>query len=239
MTHIKRIALCALGALALAARPAAAQGITSPIRYIPQAQGFSPFVGYMFINPKLGLTDSSSVRIGPQSAPMFGVQYQVRASGPLSVEATLAYIASHREVFLAEANSDSTVIRAIDTGRKARAGLLLAEVGFVFNLTGPRTYHDFAPFIGVDAGFARQISGSYPNEASVPAPERFSFGPSFAVGAKAGTDLFFTRSLSLRGELDGRLWRLSAPPGFRSHSQTSLGEWNGASSAQLGVVLHF
>jgi F-type H+-transporting ATPase subunit alpha len=57
--------------------------------------------------------------------------------------------------------------------------------------------------------------------------------------AQLGTDLFVAHNLSVRLELNGRLWRESAPAGFRASGQTKLSEWNNASSAQIGAVLHF
>jgi hypothetical protein len=239
MTRLSRTAaLAALALLALAA-PAAAQNITSPIRYIEEAQGIEPFVGYVFTSRNLALTDSTSVDIGPRSAPIFGLRYTIRVSGPLSLRASAGYMPSKREVFFAEANTDSTLINPIDTGREVNTGILLVETGFLFHLTGPRAVHNLAPFVGVNAGYARAITGSDPQESDIPAPERYDFGPSFAVGLSGGTDLFLTRRVALRLELNGRLWRESAPAGFRSITQSKIGEWNNASSAQLGAVLHF
>jgi len=239
MNLTKRIALPALALLALAARPAAAQGIQSNIRYVEQAQGLEAFGGWVFADPKLTLDDSTVVEIGPRPAPIFGLRYQLRANGPISVLASLGYIPSTRKVFLAEANSDSSAIRVIDTGREANVGILLFETGLLFHLTGPRTWRGLAPFVGINGGVARQIAGSDPADSLVAAPERYDFGPSFAVSANAGTDVFLTRTLSVRAELNGRLWRESAPAGFRSRSQAKLSEWNNASSARIGAVIHF
>lgn len=240
MIRLSRTAF-AVALLALAARTAAAQSIPSPIRYIEQKQGLQPFAAWVFMSPSLGLTDSTSVDIGPRSAPMLGLAYQLRISGPLSVQADVGYIASKRDVFLAEASADSSTITPFATGERVNTGILLAEAGFLFHLTGPRSYRGVAPFVGAKAGYARQISGGDPDSTvvAVPRPERFRFGPTFAVGVNVGTDVFITRSLSLRPELNGRLWRLTAPAGFRNRTQTELREWKSASSAGLGVVLHF
>jgi hypothetical protein len=238
MNPIKRIAP-ALAALALFARPAAAQGIHTPIRYVEQAQAVGPWVGYVAASTKLTLNDSTEVPIGPKAAPAFGVQYELRASGPMSLQARVGYMPTTRQVFLAEAVNDSNAIRAIATGRTAKVGVLLAEVGFLFHLTGPRAYHGVAPYLGLTGGFARQVSGTDPQDSTVPAPERYRFGPAFAVGTNLGTDVFLTERLSLRLELDGRLWRENGPAGFRAKGQTSLGEWNSASGAQIGAMLHF
>jgi hypothetical protein len=238
MIRLSRTAF-AVALLALAARTAAAQSITSPIRYIEQKQAIQPFAGYVFLNPSLDLTDSTSVDIGPRSAPMLGLAYELRLSGPLALQASVGYIASQRDVFLAEASADSSLITPIATGQRVNAGILLAEAGFLFHLTGPRAYRGFAPFIGAKAGYARQVSGGDPDSVTVPAPEHFRFGPTFAVALNAGTDVYVTRTLSLRPELNGRLWRLSAPAGFRDRVQEEVREWKGAPSAGIGVVLHF
>jgi hypothetical protein len=240
MIRIPRTSLAALAVLALAARPAAAQTIQSPIRYVDQSQGIEPFVGYVFTDANLNLTDSTSADLGPRSAPIFGLRYTIRVSGPLSLRASAGYMPSKREVFFAElAAPDSSQIRPVDTGRRVSTGVLLVEAGVLFHLTGPRTVHNLAPFVGVNGGFARAITGSDPQESDIPAPERYDFGPSFAVGVSGGTDLFLTRRVALRLELNGRLWRESAPEGFRSATQSKISEWNNASSAQLGAVLHF
>jgi hypothetical protein len=239
MNLTKWTALPALALLALAARPAAAQGIQSRIRYVEQAQGLEAFAGWVFANPNLTLNDSTQVEIGPRAAPIFGVRYGLRVNGPLSLVASAGYIPSKRKVFLAEAVNDSLAIRAIDTGREADVGVLLIETGLLFHLTGPRTYRGLAPFVGLTGGVARQISGKDAQDSTVAAPERYDFGPSFAVSANVGSDVFLTRTLSLRAELNGRLWRESAPAGFRARGQAKLAEWNNASSARIGAVLHF
>ena len=45
--------------------------------------------------------------------------------------------------------------------------------------------------------------------------------------------------VSVRFELNGRLWRQTVPAGFRNTNQSGLSEWNNASSVQVGAVLHF
>lgn len=239
MNLIKRIALPALALLALAAGPAAAQGIQSHIRYVEQAQRIGPFAGWVFANPDVAVTDSTTVELGVRPAPIFGLQYELRASGPLSLLASVGFMPSTRKVFLAEAITDSTQVRAIDTGREAKVGILLIESGAVFHLTGPRTYRSLAPYIGARLGYARQVSGKDSANAAVPAQERYEFGPALAVAGNLGTDVFLARSLSVRLELNGRLWRVTAPAGFRATGQPKLTTWNSASSAQVGAALHF
>ena len=238
MNPIKRIALPALAVLALAG-PASAQGIRSHIRYVEKAQRIGPFAGWVFTDPNITLNDSTQAELGPQSGPVFGLSYEVRASGPLSVVGSVGYMPTTRKVLLAEAIADSAAIRVIDTGREASLGILMVEAGLLFHLTGPRAYRGLAPFVGAHVGYNRQVTGRDSLESAVPSTERCDFGPAFAVGANLGTDVFLTQRLSLRLELNGRLWRESAPSGFRALSQSKISEWNNASSAQIGAALHF
>jgi hypothetical protein len=238
MTRLSRTLLPAL-ALVLGARAAAAQTITSPYDYVEKAQAVRFWGGYLFTGPSLSLSDSTSAELGPRSAPMFGAQYQVRFSGPLSVALAVGYAPSERKVFTAEALRDSTEIRPIDTGRMAKSPVAMAEASLLFHLTGPRTWHGIAPFLLASGGVAAEVGGRDDTEDDVPATKRYDFGPSFAVGAGVGTDWFATQRLSLRLELHGRLWRLSAPEGFIPSTDQSISEWANASGVTVGAAYHF
>ncbi|HYJ78427.1 MAG TPA: hypothetical protein VEW03_02400 [Longimicrobiaceae bacterium] len=237
MTRFSRTLLPALAVVALAA-PAAAQEIRSPMRYIEPASSFGLFAGYVFTDSELRLDSLSSVALGPQSAPIFGARYQLRLGGPLSGMVSLGVIPSKREVFLAEPNADSTAITPISTGNTVSAPVVLVETGLLFGITGPRAWNGLAPFAGVTAGVATEVGGTSEAEEDIPDGERYSFGPSIAVGVRLGTDFYLTPRAALRLELVGRLWRESAPGGFLNSRQAKVTEWNGASSVQLGAVFH-
>ena len=238
MTRLSRTLLPAL-ALVFCARAAAAQSITSPYDYVNKAQSVRLIGGYLFTSPSLALSDSTEAELGPRSAPLVGVQYQLRASGPLSVALMLGYSPSERKVFTAEALADSTAIRPIDTGRMAKSPVAMAEASLIFHLTGPRTWNGLAPFLLASGGVAAEVGGRDETEDDVPATKRYDFGPSFAVGAGVGTDWFPTDRLSLRLELHGRLWRLSAPEGFIPATEQSISEWANASGVTVGAAYHF
>lgn len=232
-------ALFVLAALPLAAPPAEAQTIRSPLRYIEERQGLSFYGGYLFTESELTLNDSTRADLGPQSAPIFGARYQLRISGPISGTVGVAYAPSERKLLLAEAVNDSTAIRVIDTGNTAPSRIVMAELGLTFSLTGPRAWNGLAPFVGISAGLAQEIGRITADEEEVPEPEQFDFGPSFALGLRAGTDFFVTRNAALRLEVNPRLWRQSAPQGFRRQGQQGISEWNNASSVQLGGAFYF
>lgn len=239
MMRLPRTLLAVLALLAATAGAAGAQSIDSPYRYIQRGQSLSFFGGYLFASPSLTLNDSVSVDIGPRSAPVFGARYQLRFGGPLAAELSLGFSPSDRKVYTAEALRDSTEIRPIDTGRTATSPIAMAELGVVFNLTGPRTWNGLAPFVKATGGLAAEIGGTDEAEENVPEGKRFDFGPAFAVGAGIGTDYFPTERLSVRLELHGRLWRLSAPDGLTPLGDDGIGGWANASAVTLGAAYHF
>lgn len=242
MTRLSRTflpALSVLAALALPATAAQSQTIRSPLRHIEESQGLSFYGGYLFTESELTLSDSTRADLGPQSAPIFGARYQLRVSGPISGTVGVAYAPSERKLLLAEAINDSTAIRVVDTGNTVSSRVVMAELGLLFSLTGPRAWHGLAPFVGISAGLATEIGGMTAEEEEIPETERFDFGPSFALGLRAGTDFFVTRNAALRLEVNPRLWRQSAPQGFRRQGQEGISEWNNASSVQVGGVFYF
>lgn len=239
MTRLRPTLPALAAALLFAALPAAAQGIESPFRYLDKTQGLEAWAGYLFTSPNLVLTDSTSAELGPQSAPMVGLRYQLRFTGPLSGEVGVAFAPSERKIYAAEANADSTEIRVFDQNVTADAPLLMGETALRFSLTGARTWNGVAPFLRLSAGVVADLGGDAPEEANLPEPERFEFGPAFALGLGAGTDIYLARRAAIRVQLDGRLWRLGAPEGFLPRTVESIRKWKNASTASIGGAFFF
>lgn len=241
MMRFSRTALLLALALAAGARAAAAQTIPSPYRYLEQTQSVGVFGGYLFMDPDVSLTDSTSLPMGPQSGPVFGVRYQVRASGPLSVEASLAVSPTDRRLFTVTVRPDSTFGEPVDLETTVPATVVMADVGLRFHLTGPRTWNGLAPFVVGMGGLVGDARGTFEEEEEdVREEARFRFGPSFAVGAGLGTDWFPTSNASIRIEAGGRLWRMSTPTGFLGgNPNAERKEWNPAVSISVGGAFHF
>jgi opacity protein-like surface antigen len=240
MTRITRTALLLASALLLGPGAAAAQTIPSPFRRIETTQSVHVFGGYLVPDRNVSLTDSTSVPFGPEAAPVFGVRYQVRASGPLSVEGSFAISPTQRRLFAPEYLNDSTRIEPEDLGVDVPALVAMGDIGLRFHLTGPRTWNGLAPFVVGMGGLVGDLAGGHPaeEEAEIDATERFRLGPGFAVGAGLGTDWFPTQNVSLRLELTGRLWRMNTPEGF-SIARTERGEWNPVGGLTVGGAFHF
>lgn len=241
MMRRSRTALLAALALSLGARAAAAQTITSPYEYIDPSMRVGITAGYLFTETELTLTDSTSAALGPKSGPVFGVNYALRVSGPISLEAAVAVSPTERQLFGPEFNADSSVVTAVDLGVAVPATIVMADAGLRFHLTGPRTWNGLAPFVAANAGITADVRGTFQEEteAGLASTELFRFGPTFALGAALGTDWFPTRRTSIRLEASGRLWRMRTPSGLLSNRDTDQREWNPVGGLSVGGAFHF
>lgn len=238
MMRLSRTVLLLALALAAGARAAAAQTIPSPYDYIEQTQAIGLFGGYLLTDPDVSITDSTSVALGPQSGPVFGIRYQVRAAGPLSIDASVGVSPTERRLFGTTTNTDSAFTGVVDLETTVPATVVMADVGLRFYVTGPRTWNGLAPFVIGAGGMVGDIRGTFAKEVDVTDNARFRFGPSFAVGAGLGTDWFPVPNASLRVEAMGRLWRMKTPSGFLAPTD-ERSQWNPAVGITVGGALHF
>jgi opacity protein-like surface antigen len=240
MTRVPRTALLLAAALAALARAASAQTVPSPIQDITSKQGIQAFAGYLFTDRGVGINDSTEVDMGPSSAPVFGLSYEYRAAGGLNLQAQLGLSPGTRRLFAPSYNADSTRVDAVDLDAEVPTAVLMGDVGLLFHLTGARTWNNLAPFVVARGGIAADIRGTFQEEVDegLVQDQFFRFGPSFAVGAGLGTDWFPRRSLSLRAELQGRLWRMSPPQAFLI-PRTDRAEYNQVGGLTVGAVFHF
>ncbi|HEU0301896.1 MAG TPA: hypothetical protein VFR37_20745 [Longimicrobium sp.] len=236
MMRLSRTALLLAFALAAGARATAAQAIPSPYDYIEPTQSPGVFAGYLFTDPDISISDSVSAAMGPRSGPVFGVRYQIRAAGPLSIEGSVGVLLTDRQLF----EADSAEGTATELGITVPSTVGMADVALRFHLTGPRTWNGLAPFVVGMGGFVGDIRGTFAEEeAELSDTEFFRFGPSFAVGAGLGTDWFPARNISLRVEAQGRLWRMRTPSGFLPTPDAERREWNPSVGVTVGGAIHF
>lgn len=240
MMRFTRTALLLALALAAGVRAAAAQTIPSPYQHIEQTKSVGVFGGYMFNDPDISLTDSTSLPIGPQPGPLFGVRFQARASGPLSIEAGVGVSPTDRRLFSVTTRADSSFGDPVDLETTVPSTLLMGDVGLRFHLTGARTWNGLAPFVVGTGGLAADVRGTFDEEKDVRKEALFRFGPAFAVGAGFGTDWFPTSNASIRIEAAGRLMRMSTPNAFLGgNPNAERSEWNSAVSISVGGAFHF
>jgi hypothetical protein len=219
--------------LACLTSAAAGQQIRSPFRFIDTSQ----FVGVWG-----GQVSATRGRLGtgPDDAPMAGVRWGIRVSGPFTIGAELGYMPSTRivrdTVFVAE----DSVYRALG---EADINLLTALANVRFNVTGARTWHNLQPFARFGAGAAIDVAGTAVADTLVqPADARFDFGTSFAGQIGAGVEWFPSSAFSARIDVHSVLWKLKVPEAFgRTERGARLprSEWEQNFVLSAGLSFHF
>ena len=92
-----------------------------------------------------------------------------------------------------------------------------AEANLQLNLTGGKTWHRLAPFVG--SGFGVAFAGSTPADTS-----GFKLGRKIYLAPYAGLRIFATDRLSLRGEARAVFWKLKYPPSFEREPALEPGD---------------
>jgi hypothetical protein len=163
----------------------------SPFRDIVRSQTVSASVGY--------LTGSRGrAGVGPSDGFVFGARYELRLAGPTDLTVSLAWAGTDRFVV------DPT--KPVDERTTGPVGqsLVLLDAGFLFMLTGEKTWRGLAPYLAVSLGLA--FGQSTPQDTS-----GYEFGTRFTLQPAAGVRYYLGRSLYLRLEARDVLWQLRYP----------------------------
>jgi hypothetical protein len=199
-----------------------AQRLSSPYRFIEPKQDFALSLSYIW-------ADAGKAGIGPQAGPAVGIRYTRRVSRPISITPQVVFFRTERNVIdpsLEEGQEDdgngSTFIgtEGLD--------ILIVTGRLNLNLTGPRTWHNLAPYGFGGIGVAIDMSGasncgsnSSAADCQVRARERFDFGTSLLLQLGIGTVWMPGQRLSARFEALNDIWRIKTPPGYYD-SQTTI-----------------
>jgi hypothetical protein len=172
----------------------------SPYRDIVRGGGAALFVGH------LG-GDRGRAGVGPSNATGFGARYEMPLGRPTLLQFTAAYLKGDR--FIANPAVD-------DTNPNRRTGpadtdILLTEIALQLRLTGGKTWHGLAPYIGTGVGMAFDVRSPGDTTAS-----GYEFGKKLTVGGGAGVRWYAARKLTLQLDARATMWRLSYPLSFHN-----------------------
>ncbi len=206
----------------------------SPFQDLPRGATWTALVGDF-------RGDGGALGVGPHHGLTYGLRYDIRVGGLVG----LALVLSRGELERLVIDPYDSVATRV-TGPVSQY-VYFAGGGLQLNLTGAKTWHGVAPYIGGDFGFA--LSQSTPSDTS-----GYKFGNRLFVAPGAGVRLFLTRHLHLR--LDGKvnLWKLKYPgsyaqepavqPGTPDQSNAvvtngKLSKWDGSLWLQAGLGISF
>ena len=206
----------------------------SPYRDILRGNGWTMSVGQVFG------AGGGLLHLSPNSGMSYGVRYDIRLSGLLTGFAELNYLATERKLL---APDDSVVNRF---SGPVDATVWTPQVGLQLNLTGPKTWHGLAPYLGIGLGAAVGEGVSQDTTA-------FEFGTKLLLTPSAGVRLYLSERLNVR--VDGQLfyWKMKYPntwtdePAAQSgdtgnapvKDQDGLDDWIATPALRFGIGLSF
>jgi hypothetical protein len=142
--------------------------------------------------------NTAAAGVGWRAGSLAAARLDTRLAGPLDFYVSFGFAGSSRYKINTE---QDTLTRK--TGPFKRT-LFFADLGLVLNLTGAKTWHGFAPYLGFGAGWV------LPNGAETDTGG-YNAGSHFTLVPAAGTRVFFTRSLAARLEVRDYYFRYVWP----------------------------
>jgi hypothetical protein len=207
-------AITAICALAVVCPPTA----TAQVGHPPQSSPYHDLAkgsSFTFFGGRL-LGNGGRVGVGPNSGYTYGVRFDLRAARALSLG-----------LGVERGNLERLIIDPTKAVDERVSGPVDQNVTFVgalvtLNLTGGKTWHGFAPFVGLVGGaaFAERTEAD---------TSGYNFGTKGFFAPATGFRLFLGDRLHVRGEVRGNFWRLSYPTSFRSGTTPvtlDAKEWN-------------
>jgi hypothetical protein len=140
--------------------------------------------------------------VGISNGPTGGLRYEVPFGGALGASLGVAYAQTTR--FVVDYTKDSLTRK---TG-PFNTDVILVDAGLQLTLSGRKTWHGLAPYVGGALGLA--IGGGSP-----PDPSNYDFGSKFTVAPGAGIRWYPARRVSVRTDFRVVLWRLKYPSEYK------------------------
>ena len=187
-----------LSILAGTASPLAAQ-----VGHAPERSPYRDLTHTQFVTLIGSSFGGGGGRIGtaPHDGTLLGGRLEFLANRTLSIQFGVATGTLERMIVDPVAPVANRVSGPVDQT------LTMVEFGVQLNLTGGKTWHNIAPFIGGGIGLA--FSGDTPED-----PSEFDFGNKFFFKPNAGARIFLSRSVVLRLEAASVFWKVTHPREF-------------------------
>jgi hypothetical protein len=177
---------------------------SSPYRDIRKGHTVTPFFG------QFG-GSGGRFEIGPHDGQIYGLRYDVRTGSTIQIG-----------LGFARADLQRLIVDPFDSLSRRVSGpvdqtVTFAEVNLQLNLTGGKTWHRLAPFVGSGVGLT--FPTSTPADTS-----RFELGKKIYLAPMVGVRIFVTDRLSLRGEARALFLKLKYPTTFEDEPAAEPGD---------------
>jgi len=220
--HLLRLARCVPAGLtwyALAASPLAGQ-----VGYAPEKSPFRDIRKGHTITAVAGYFGGSGGRfaVGPHNGTVFGGRYDIRTGGTIQLGLGVSYGTFERAIV------DSFVSLTEPRFSSVGQSVTLADLTVQFNLTGGKSWHRLAPFVGASVGIA--FAGETQSDTT-----RYDFGNEFYLAPAAGFRFFLNDRIHLKSEIRAIFWKLDYP----AIDRTDFSEWLLSPWIQVGLGYSF
>ena len=176
----------------------------SPYRDIRGSQAFTAVVGYLS-------GSSGKVGVGPSDGKTIGAKWEIRLGGPTTAFVGFEVADLERAVIDPRRGPADRVVGTADQS------VSLATVGINIYLTGPKTWHGIAPYLGFGMGLA--FGGEVPEDSS-----DFAFNTRFQLEPHFGIKWLPNQRVTFRFELKDVLWQLRYPSAFFNDPEFAPGQ---------------
>lgn len=143
-----------------------------------------------------------SVGVGLSNGPVWNLRYELSLGGATAASFSLAYARTSQYVVDPTKDSLSRRTGPFDTHA------VLADLGLQLVLTGGKTWHGVAPYLGGSLGMV--ASGGSPPDSS-----GYKFGTKVTLAPLAGVRWYFTPRFGVRTEFRAVYWRLRYPLSYK------------------------
>jgi hypothetical protein len=198
------------GTLLLAGLPAP---LAAQVGHPPQSSPYRDIRKGHAITPFFGQYGGSGGRfeIGPHDGQIYGLRYDIRTGS--TIQMGLAF---------ARADLQRLIVNPFDSLSRRVSGPVDQQVTFFeatlqLNLTGGKSWHRLAPFVGTGVGI------TFPS-GTIADTSRFEFGKKLYLAPNIGVRAFVTDRLSLRGEARALFLKLKYPTTFEDEPAAEPGD---------------
>ncbi len=179
---------------------AAAAPLAAQVGHAPDRSPFHDLTTRQTFTLSAGLFggNEANAGVGWRSGTLFAGRLDTRLGGPFDIYVSVGTVGSSR--FRINTTLDSATRK---TGPVSRT-LVLADLGLILNLTGAKTWHGLAPYVGFGVGEVLPTK----TEADVGG---YNAGTNFSLIPILGTRWFVTHTLAVRVEVRDYFFRYEWP----------------------------
>ncbi len=151
--------------------------------------------------------DRGRAGAGVSNAFTIGARYEIPAGRSMLFQFTTAYLQGDRFIYDPRADSTSPQRRV----GPVQSDLGLAEVGLQLRLTGAKSWHGFAPYVGTGLGLMFDVNSRGDTTGS-----GYQFGTKLTVAMATGARWYPTRRITVNADVRAHFWRLKYPLSFHN-----------------------